>query len=284
MSKLHIKKGDIVVRKSYGKDIIFRVINILNKLEEKIAVLNGVIERIEADSKIADLELVDKQKVKDILRKMDSKIENRIEKSKQQWEDRNYRIGVVTNQTRAKEKIITGEILHLDGDRKYSEKSYRYYRKLGLNAIVKYIPEYRQPRVVYQLLESYNPDILVITGHDGMIKRGMRYNDIYNYRNSRYFIETVKEARKYDKQKGKKLVIFAGACQSYFEAIISAGANFASSPARILIDFLDPLVVAEKIALTEKYKYITIDDIAYELRDGRDGIGGIGANGKMTKC
>ena len=279
-----IKKGDIVVRKSYGKDIIFRVINILNKPEEKIAVLNGVIERIEADSKIADLELVDKQKVKDILRKMDSKIENRIEKSKQQWEDRNYRIGVVTNQTRAKEKIITGEILHLDGDRKYSEKSYRYYRKLGLNAIVKYIPEYRQPRVVYQLLESYNPDILVITGHDGMIKRGMRYNDIYNYRNSRYFIETVKEARKYDKQKGKKLVIFAGACQSYFEAIISAGANFASSPARILIDFLDPLVVAEKIALTEKYKYITIDDIAYELRDGRDGIGGIGANGKMTKC
>lgn len=279
-----IKKGDIVVRKSYGKDIIFRVINILNKPEEKIAVLNGVIERIEADSKIADLELVDKQKVKDILRKMDSKIENRIEKSKQQWEDRNYRIGVVTNQTRAKEKIITGEILHLDGDRKYSEKSYRYYRKLGLNAIVKYIPEYRQPRVVYQLLESYNPDILVITGHDGMIKRGMRYNDIYNYRNSRYFIETVKEARKYDKQKGKKLVIFAGACQSYFEAIISAGANFASSPARILIDFLDPLVVAEKIALTEKYKYITIDDIAYELSDGRDGIGGIGANGKMTKC
>ena len=279
-----IKKGEIVVRKSYGKDIIFRVINILNKPEEKIAVLNGVIERIEADSKIADLELVDKQKVKDILRKMDSKIENRIEKSKQQWEDRNYRIGVVTNQTRAKEKIITGEILHLDGDRKYSEKSYRYYRKLGLNAIVKYIPEYRQPRVVYQLLESYNPDILVITGHDGMIKRGMRYNDIYNYRNSRYFIETVKEARKYDKQKGKKLVIFAGACQSYFEAIISAGANFASSPARILIDFLDPLVVAEKIALTEKYKYITIDDIAYELRDGRDGIGGIGANGKMTKC
>ena len=279
-----IKKGDIVVRKSYGKDIIFRVINILNKPEEKIAVLNGVIERIEADSKIADLELVDKQKVKDILRKMDSKIENRIEKSKQQWEDRNYRIGVVTNQTRAKEKIITGEILHLDGERKYSENSYRYYRKLGLNAIVKYIPEYRQPRVVYQLLESYNPDILVITGHDGMIKRGMRYNDIYNYRNSRYFIETVKEARKYDKQKGKKLVIFAGACQSYFEAIISAGANFASSPARILIDFLDPLVVAEKIALTEKYKYITIDDIAYELRDGRDGIGGIGANGKMTKC
>lgn len=72
-----------------------------------------------------------------------------------------------------------------------------------------------------------------------------------------------------------------GACQSYFEAIISAGANFASSPARILIDFLDPLVIAEKIAFTEKYKYITIDDIAEELRDGKKGVSGIGANGKM---
>ncbi len=132
-------------------------------------------------------------------------------------------------------------------------------------------------------MEIYNPDILVITGHDGMLKKGSKYNDIYNYRNSRYFIETVKEARKYDKEKQKNLVIFAGACQSYFEALISAGANFASSPARILIDFLDPLLVAEKIAITEKYKYVTIDDIAYELRDGKDGVSGVGANGKLSK-
>lgn len=114
-----------------------------------------------------------------------------------------------------------------------------------------------------------------------MIKRGMNYNDIYNYRNSRYFIKTVQEARKYDREYSKKTVIFAGACQSYFEAIMLAGANFASSPARILIDFLDPLVVAEKVATTEQYKYITIDDIAKELRDGKKGVGGIGANGKM---
>jgi spore coat assembly protein len=74
-----------------------------------------------------------------------------------------------------------------------------------------------------------------------------------------------------------------GACQSYFEAIISAGANFASSPARILIDFLDPLIIAEKVAFTEKCKYITIDDIAKELKNGKKGVSGIGANGKMTK-
>ena len=278
-----IKKGDIVGRKSYGKDIIFRVTNIIENPKEKVAILNGIVERIEYDSNVSDLELIEKEEVKRKLKELDNILEKRIEKSVEKYEDRNYKIGVITNNTRAKEKIVTGKILHLDGDRKYSEKSYRYYKKLGLNAIVKNIPEYRQPKVVYRLLELYNPDILVITGHDGMIRRNTRYNDIYNYRNSRHFIETVKEARKYDKKRNKNLVIFAGACQSYFEAIISAGANFASSPARILIDFLDPLIVAEKVAQTESYRYITIDDIAYELRDGKDGVSGIGANGKMTK-
>ena len=41
--------------------------------------------------------------------------------------------------------------------------------------------------------------------------------------------------------------------------------------------------MAEKVAFTEKYKYITIDDIARELRDGKKGISGIGANGKMKR-
>ena len=62
-----------------------------------------------------------------------------------------------------------------------------------------------------------------------MIKKGTGFNDIYNYRNSRYFIKTVNEARNWSKA-DKELAIFAGACQSYFEAIMQAGANFASSP------------------------------------------------------
>lgn len=178
------------------------------------------------------------------------------------------------------EDYITGKILHLDGDRRYSEKSRRHYEKMGMNAIVKNIPESKQPRMVYNLLMYYKPDILVITGHDRMIKKGREYNNIYNYKNSRYFIETVKEARRYEREQAKDLVIFAGACESYFEALIMAGANFASSPARILIDFLDPIVVAEKIATTDELKYITIRDVEKDLRDGTKGIGGIGANRK----
>jgi len=125
----------------------------------------------------------------------------------------------------------------------------------------------------------YNPDILVITGHDGMIKKGTKYNDIHNYRNSGYFVDCVKQARNYQDLK-KDLVIFAGACQSYYEGLILAGANFASSPARILIDFIDPLIVAERVAITDEKKFLTINDIEGELRDGKRGISGIGANGK----
>ena len=277
-----IKKGDIVGRKSYGKDILFEVSRIIETKQEDIAILTGIIDRIQADSKISDLEKIETKEVKKVTNEYEEKVKEKISKTNRQKE-KDYKIGIITNNKRTREKIITGKILHLDGDRKYSEKSYRYYKKIGLNAVVKNVPEYRQPRVVYRLLEIYKPDILVITGHDGMIKNGRNYNDIYNYRNSKYFIETVREARRYDKEKSQKLVIFAGACQSYFEAIISAGANFASSPARILIDFLDPLVVAQKVAFTEDYKYIIIDDIAYELRDGKNGIGGIGANGKMHR-
>lgn len=280
-----IKKGDTVARKSHGKDIIFVVKNIINTKNNKTAILRGIIDRIEADSDLSDLELVDKYTVNEKIETLNSKMSNRIAENeiKEDKRGNDYRIGILSPYTNNKEKIVTGKILHLDGDKKYSEKSYYYYKKLGLNAIVRNIPEYKQPRLVYRLLQMYNPDILVITGHDGMIKKGRDYHNIYNYRNSKYFIQTVKEARRYDQEKGNHLVIFAGACQSYFEAIISAGANFASSPARILIDFMDPLVIAEKVALTEKYKYITIDDIAKELRDGKKGVSGIGANGKMIK-
>ena len=113
-----------------------------------------------------------------------------------------------------------------------------------------------------------------------MIKNGTDYNNIYNYRNSRHFINAVKEAKKYNES--GELVIFAGACQSFFEAIMQSGANFASSPARVLIDFIDPLIVAEKIATTDKFKFIRIEDIEKDLRDGKRGIGGVGANGKKT--
>ncbi len=266
-----IKKGDIVGRRSYNKDILFMVDKIIKTASgNSIAILNGIDVRIQADSDLEDLELIDIDTVIKNEQKSNKRFEEVIKKNK---------IIEETLMKRGQKVIYTGKILHLDGDKRYSEKSNMFYKKMGLKAIVKNIPENRQANVINDLIYRYKPDILVVTGHDGMIKKGRYYNDIYNYRNSKYFINTVRTVREYPVLQ-KDLVIFAGACQSYYEKLIEAGANFASSPARILIDFLDPLIVAERIATTDNHHFLTIKDIEDELRDGERGINGIGAMGK----
>ena len=262
-----IKKGTIVSRKSYKNDIIFVVEEIINLNNEKYANLKGITLRIKANAKISDLEIVDKKDAQKEIDKIDKEISSRLE------ENRDF-FNKYFN-------VLTGRILHLDGDRKYAEKSMRYYRKMGLNAIVKNIPENKQPYMVRGLIRKYNPDILVITGHDGMIRNGTGFTDLYNYKNSRYFIETVKNAR--EESKGKDLVIFAGACQSFFEAIMDSGANFASSPARVLIDFMDPLIIAERIAITSEDRNITMTELSNILKDNYKRIGGRTSKGKKKK-
>lgn len=266
---MSIKKGDIVGRKSYGKDVFFIVDNILKtRLDNQFALLKGLNIRVMADSPLEDLEIISKEDVINSIRLSDINLEERIKIGKSK-----------VNNFLKRQKIYTGKILHLDGDRKYSEKSARYYNRIGLNAVVKNIAENRQSKVVMPLLNKYNPDILIITGHDAMLKNGSNYNNIYNYRNSRHFIDTVKEARKWGAN-SDKLVIFAGACQSFYEGIMSAGADFASSPGRILIDFVDPLIVAEKIAITEEYIFVSSSEISREIKEGARGVSGIGARGK----
>lgn len=263
-----IRKGDIVARKSYGCDILFFVDKIIFSTNgTAIALLKGITVRIIADSFLDDLLIIDNNLIDNNIKRLDSKIENRIFS--------------LINKSRYQSMPKTGKILHLDGDKRYSEKSNRYYKKVGLNAIVKNVPEFKQPLLIKDLINKYNPDIVIITGHDGMIKSGINYADINNYRNSKYFIQSVIEARKIIPS-NNKLAIFAGACQSFFEAIMASGANFASSPGRILIDFMDPLIVAEKIATTPKNKFITINDIFTDLRDGKKSIDGIGSLGKKT--
>ena len=147
-----IKKGDIVSRNSYGNDIIFsvkRIIKLVNKKE--IAILKGIDVRVEADAPIDDLKIVSKEEKTKREKELEERIIYKIKREK------NY------EENRRKEVIYTGKILHLDGDKRYSEKSAMYYRKMGLNAVVRNIPENRQSKSVYRLLQIYNPDILVIT-------------------------------------------------------------------------------------------------------------------------
>ena len=149
-----IKKGDIVARKSHGKDILFFVEDILESDNNKFAILTGVTIRILADAPLNDLEIAPKKMVEHEKLKLDNKLERRIEKYSRKKSSKRFR---------SKKLVYTGKILHLDGDRKYTDKSYKYYRKMGLDAVVKYIPESKQPVFIKQLLEKYKPDILVIT-------------------------------------------------------------------------------------------------------------------------
>jgi len=61
---------------------------------------------------------------------------------------------------------------------------------------------------------------------------------------------------------------------------MNAGANFASSPGRILIDFIDPLIVAEKIATTDENRIVTVREVIREIKEGAKGVGGRGTRGK----
>ena len=147
-----IKKGDIVSRHSYNHDIIFlvkKIIKLNNKKE--VAILKGIDVRILCDAPIEDLKIVSREEQKKREKQLEERIIYKIER------ERTYR------ENRRKEVVYTGRILHLDGDKKYSEKSAMYYKKMGLNATVKNIPENRQSKAVYRLLQIYNPDILVIT-------------------------------------------------------------------------------------------------------------------------
>ena len=45
---------------------------------------------------------------------------------------------------------------------------------------------------------------------------------------------------------------------------------------------MDPLIVAEKIATTNRNKFVTIKDIENELRDGKKSIDGSGVMGKKS--
>ena len=131
-----------------------------------------------------------------------------------------------------------------------------------------------------KIIKEYNPDIVIITGHDAFYKNNKDNLDKKKYKNSEYFIRAVNEARKYEKSH-EKLVIIAGACQSDYESLIKAGANYASSPKRVNIHALDPAIIAVTIALTERNKEIDLKTVLEKTKYGKAGMGGIIGNGLM---
>lgn len=274
--------GDIVARKSYNYDVLFRITNIH---PDGMVDLVGITVRIVADAQEYDLKIVTKEELEMRLKNIEYNTKNRMSRAYNNLNNRKYKY--IRNNEESlngykKNKIYKrpGRILHLDGDDEYALKCKDLYKKYGLNAFVYNIPEVEQYKNIYNLLQKIKPDIIVLTGHDAFAKRR---NDIYeldNYKYSKYYIQSVLEARKYEHNLDN-LVIYAGACQSYFEAIISAGANFASSPRRVLIDMLDPIVVAENVAYTPINELVPLENIISNTREGLSGIGGLQTRGQL---
>lgn len=276
------KIGDVVARKSYNLDILFKVIGI----NKDIVDLAGLTVRIVADAPISDLVHISETELKDRLKKIEDSRRVRMNRCYANI-NKKFNIRDTTMESPnvySKEKILKkpGIILHIDGDAEYTEKCRENYKRMGLTAYVYNISEEEQYKQVYSLLQKIRPNILILTGHDSFLRKRNDIYNINNYKNSKYFVQGVLEARRYEHNLDN-LVIFAGACQSYYEALISAGANFASAPKRVLIDMLDPLIVAESIAYTPVDKFIPLANIISNTREGIDGIGGVQTRGQYRE-
>lgn len=274
--------GDIVARKSYNYDILFKVTDII----KDVASLNGLTVRIIADAPVYDLIHIGNDEVDRRIRNIEISSRERINRSytniNKKFNPRNQTQQTENPNTYKKESIYRkpGVILHIDGDAEYAEKCKENYTKMGLVAYTYNIAESEQYKSVYSLLQKIRPNILILTGHDAFLRKRNDIYNINNYKNSRYFIEGVLEARRYEHNLDN-LVVFAGACQSYYEAIISAGANFASAPKRVLIDMMDPLIVAQSIAYTPVDQFVPLENIILNTREGIKGIGGIQTRGQF---
>ncbi len=291
-----MKIGDIVVRKSYSRDIKFKIVNVKFKDGNKRFILKGESIRIIADAFEDDLEIIEDYVEDNLSRFVKQKIKQASENKKKyknicsdytHIQNNNYgerRVRAIGKVLKKKGSSFgrSGSVLHVDGDFEYLSKCISVYEQLFVNVYGECVEEYRQPDIILDLVRFYNPDIVVLTGHDSMSKNINDYMDLNLYKNSRYFLESVKKLRNYERDLDS-LVIFAGACQSCYELLIEAGANFATSPRRVLVHCLDPVFVCSKIFNTSIDETLKIDEILSETITGFNGVGGVQTRGKYRE-
>lgn len=274
-----MQQGDLVTRQSYGGDIIFKV----QAMDYEKAILKGVDYRLLADAPLEDLIPIDygsamsrsqpaAPEIMESIRRMEAYRERVLG-------DHPYRPGRFAQDFDKHFFELPGKVLHLDGDPAYLKKCLSLYKELRIPVEGYYVNEANMAEVLQHLLPRSNPDIVVITGHDGILKhRRDDVNSLSSYKNSYNFVNAIKVARQYDRNLDS-LTVVAGACQSHFEALVQAGANFASSPARILIHALDPLCIAAKFAYTPVKDTVDVMDVINLTVSGISGIGGVETRG-----
>ena len=225
--------GDMVVRKSYGRDVIFKIIDEKITSQGIVYTIKGVNLRVVADAPGSDLELILEERVNDKEKILNNQVKSSIKAilASRSCGSNSYRVMKQPSQKQSSQKQTKdltfgrpGRVLHIDGDSDYLNSCLKVYKQLSLEVVGRTISEENQPSEVVNLIKEVKPDIVVITGHDSIVKGTKNFMDLDNYKNSRYFVEAVLRIRDYEPDYDD-LVIFAGACQSCYEAILDAGAS-----------------------------------------------------------
>ncbi|MDI3309861.1 MAG: sporulation peptidase YabG, partial [Thermoanaerobacterium sp.] len=188
------KVNDIVVRKSHGFDLLFKVIDVIENRGTRHYLLHGLNMRIVADAPEDDLLPASLTRINEYDEPYQRKANYLIKKIAQ---SKDLRKSNVMRSNRSEPYGKPGTVLHIDGDEGYLNICLDAYKKANIVAYGEIVDEKEQPDKVVALLSKYKPDILVLTGHDG-VKNTRNYSDLNNYRNSKYFVEAVKKARSYE--------------------------------------------------------------------------------------
>ncbi|PLS03467.1 sporulation peptidase YabG [Neobacillus cucumis] len=280
---MDIKVNDIVGRKSYNCDLMFRVIDIQHINNQKVAILYGEDFRLAADAPYTDLVVLNQNERVKLQQEYRTLEEQSLRLFRQDVDLIKHQQEYAATGGYVKPSNyfqMPGKVLHMDGDPSYLKKCMAVYEKIGIPVVGIHCNEKEMPERIGILMDQYRPDILVITGHDAYSKAKGKMSDINAYRHSRHFVQAVREARKKVPHLDQ-LVIFAGACQSHFESLIHAGANFASSPTRINIHALDPVYIVAKVSFTPFMERINVWDVLRNTLTGDKGLGGIETRGVL---
>ncbi|AEI46100.1 sporulation peptidase YabG [Paenibacillus mucilaginosus] len=280
-----MRQGDLVTRRSYGGDIVFKI----QEIRQQVAVLRGVEMRLLADAPLQDLEaapqydpfqytIPNHPKWMEAMRRTQASQAAAVPGG---WP---AQASAAPTAAAAAYFELPGKVLHLDGDPNYLRKCMTLYGELRVPAEGYYVAEANMADALYRLLPQVQPDIVVVTGHDGILKQRSPgdISQLSSYKNSHNFVNAVRVARQYEKSRDA-LTVIAGACQSHFEALLQAGANFASSPGRVLIHALDPLCIAAKVAFTPIRETVNIVDVIGLTHSGLEGLGGVESRGSYRR-
>ena len=193
---MNLNIGDLVGRKSHGLDILFKIESF--SADGKTVYLKGTDLRLIADAPYEDLELLNAGEInrhrQKYIRKS-SEILTKLQKHRLRNVDNFLSRAKINYKKDLREPEIfelPGSVLHIDGDKEYLNLCMNTYRQLNIKAVGFCVNECEQANVIKDYLLEYMPDILILTGHDGILKGRKNFSNLENYRNSANFVRAKK--------------------------------------------------------------------------------------------